>query len=49
MLFLLRHGAHKRPMLEKNGKGSSTSTNFLEIMVNDEQTILAMLNHLCGT
>ncbi len=33
---------------KKNNKGPSASTNFLEVMVNDEETTLVELNHLCG-
>jgi hypothetical protein len=33
-------------VLENNGKGPSTSANFLEIMVNDEEAIITKLNHV---
>jgi hypothetical protein len=34
--------------LRKNGKGPSSSTNFLKVMVNDKEATLVELNRLCG-
>jgi len=33
---------------KKNGKGPFASTNFLELLVNDEEATLTKLNWLCG-
>jgi hypothetical protein len=33
----------------KDGKTTSTSNNYLEVLVNDEKVILEQLNRLCGT
>jgi hypothetical protein len=33
---------------KKNGKGPFASTNFLEVLVNDEEATLTKLNRLCG-
>lgn len=33
---------------KKSTKGLSATTNFLEVLVNDEEAILFELNHICG-
>jgi hypothetical protein len=33
---------------KKTGKGLHAITNFLEVVVNDEEAILAELNRVCG-
>jgi hypothetical protein len=33
----------------KDGKMPSTTNNYLEVLVNDENVTLEKLNHLCGT
>ncbi len=33
----------------KDGKTTSTSNKYLEVLVNDEEVILEQLNRLCGT
>jgi hypothetical protein len=37
-------------MLEKrkDGKASSATNNYLEVLINDEETTLEQLNYLCG-
>jgi len=32
----------------KDGKGPSTTINFLEVLINDEHATLEKLNSLCG-
>jgi hypothetical protein len=43
-------GHKKNRHWKKNGKGPSASANFLEVLVNDEETtsVLIELNRLCG-
>ncbi len=36
-------------MLEKSTKGLSTTINFLEVLVDDEEAILLELNRICGS
>jgi len=33
---------------KKNGKGLLATTNYLEVLVNDEEATLTQLNRLCG-
>jgi hypothetical protein len=33
---------------KKSTKGLPTTTNFLEVLVNDEEATLAELNRICG-
>ncbi len=35
-------------MLEKNPKSGTTTANFLEVLVDDDEAILAQLNRICG-
>ncbi len=32
---------------KKNGKGPSATTNYLEVLINDEEATLTELNRLC--
>jgi hypothetical protein len=32
----------------KDGKASSATNNYLEVLIDDEREILEQLNHLCG-
>ncbi len=44
--FRLRH--MEDMCLKKSAKGLPTTTNFLEVLVDDEEAILVELNRICG-
>ncbi len=47
--FLYSNMGHtKNRCWKKNDKGPSTSANFLEVLINDEEATLTELNRLCG-
>jgi hypothetical protein len=46
--FYLGMGHMEDNCWKKNDKGTFASTNFLEVMVNDEETTPTELNRLCG-
>jgi hypothetical protein len=45
----MRHIENKCWKQGKDGKTTSTSNNYLEVLVNDEEATLEQLNMLCGT
>jgi hypothetical protein len=48
MFFSFWIRAYKRELLEEICKKLCATTNFLEVLVDDEEAILAKLNRVCG-
>ncbi len=48
MFLLFGLGHMKEHCQKKNGKGPIASTNYLEVMVDDEKVTLAKLNQFYG-
>jgi hypothetical protein len=46
--FCLGLGHAEERCWKKSTKGLPTTTNFMEVLVNDEEATLAKLNHVCG-
>jgi len=46
--FYLRLGHTKDRCWKKSTKGLPATTNFLEVLVDDEEATMAELNHVCG-
>jgi hypothetical protein len=46
--FCFGLGHIKDKCWKKSGKGLPTTTNFLEVLVDDEEATLVKLNRICG-
>jgi hypothetical protein len=48
MFILFGLGHIENRCWKKSAKGPATTTNFLKVLVNDEETTLSKLNHIYG-